>query len=73
MGLRLPHRPGHLVGVVWKVVPGRADRAFPGGTTLLFAILGTLALAAATVVVGAGRQRRIGALPGLLAEPWVGW
>jgi glucose/arabinose dehydrogenase len=48
-------------GVVWRVRPGKADRGFPGGISLLFAAVGTLVLAAATVVVGGfgpGRARR---------------
>lgn len=44
-------------GVVWKVVPGEAPGGFPGGASLLYAILGTLALAGATVGMGFGRDR----------------
>lgn len=44
-------------GVVWRVAPGRAKRPFPGGISLLYAIIGTVVLAAATVVIGAGRSR----------------
>ena len=59
-------------GVVWRVRPGRADRGFPGGISLLYALVGTLILAAATVVVGGigpARSRRPlhGALAGAVA------
>ena len=54
-------------GVVWKVVPGKADSAFPGGTSLLYTLVGTLALAVATVLAAAGRQRTRTAPAGLVA------
>ncbi|HEX6595821.1 MAG TPA: hypothetical protein VF045_02730 [Acidimicrobiales bacterium] len=59
-------------GVVWRVRPGRADRGFPGGISLLYALVGTLILAAATIVVGGigpARSRRPlhGALAGAVA------
>jgi glucose/arabinose dehydrogenase len=59
-------------GVVWRVRPGKADRGFPGGISLLYALIGTLLLAAATVVVGGigpARSRRPldGALAGAVA------
>jgi glucose/arabinose dehydrogenase len=59
-------------GVVWRVRPGKADRGFPGGISLLYALIGTLVLAAATVVVGGigpARSRKVtdGALAGAVA------
>jgi glucose/arabinose dehydrogenase len=59
-------------GVVWRVRPGKADRGFPGGISLLYALVGTLVLGAATVVVGGigpARSRRVadGALAGAVA------
>lgn len=59
-------------GVVWRVRPGRADRGFPGGISLLYALIGTLLLGAAFVavgVIGPGRSRRFveGALAGAVA------
>lgn len=59
-------------GVVWKVVPGEMPGGFPGGTSLLYAILGTLALAGATVVAGIGRTRTRRALDGALAGAVAG-
>jgi glucose/arabinose dehydrogenase len=59
-------------GVVWRVRPGKAERGFPGGISLLYALIGVLVLAIAFVavgVIGAGRGRRPaeGALAGLVA------
>ncbi|HVL05136.1 MAG TPA: PQQ-dependent sugar dehydrogenase [Acidimicrobiales bacterium] len=48
-------------GVVWRVRPGKADRGFPGGISLLYALIGTLLLGAAFVAVGGigpARSRR---------------
>ena len=64
-------------GVVWRVRPGEADRGFPGGISLLYALIGTLLLAAATVVVGGigpARSRRPldGAAAGALAGVVMG-
>lgn len=59
-------------GVVWKVVRGDAPGGFPGGTSLLYALLGTLALAGATVVAGFGRVRTRRALDGVLAGAVAG-
>jgi glucose/arabinose dehydrogenase len=59
-------------GVVWRVRPGKADRGFPGGVSLLYALIGTLVLAIAFVVVGVlgpARSRRPveGAVAGAVA------
>ncbi|MFN2506363.1 MAG: sorbosone dehydrogenase family protein [Acidimicrobiales bacterium] len=59
-------------GVVWRVRAGKAQRGFPGGISLLYALIGTLVLGAATVVVGgigSARSRRPldGALAGAVA------
>ncbi|HVM06078.1 MAG TPA: PQQ-dependent sugar dehydrogenase [Acidimicrobiales bacterium] len=59
-------------GVVWKVVPGKPEGAFPGGISLLFAIAGTLALAAATFVAAVGRQRTRRPVAGLVAGALAG-
>ncbi|MDP9072112.1 MAG: PQQ-dependent sugar dehydrogenase [Actinomycetota bacterium] len=62
-GLKL--EPGS--GVVWKVVAEGDGAGLPGGPSLLYTLLATLTLAAATVVVGAGRARTRRPVDGLLA------
>ncbi len=60
-------------GVVWRVWPGKAERGFPGGISLLYALIGTLVLAAATVIVGGiGRARSRRPLDGALAGAVAG-
>ena len=60
-------------GVVWRVRPGEQDRGFPGGTSLLLALVGTLLLAALTVVVGGiGPARTRRPVDGLLAGAVAG-
>ncbi|HVE46243.1 MAG TPA: hypothetical protein VNA57_05810 [Acidimicrobiales bacterium] len=54
-------------GVIWRVRPGKMPSAFPGGTSLLYALLGIVALAGATVAAGIGRQRSRRPVAGLLA------
>jgi len=39
-------------GVVWRVRPGKAERGFPGGISLLYALIGVLVLAMAGLVAG---------------------
>ena len=45
-------------GVVWKVTADGDGAGLPGGTTVLFALIGTVVLAGATVAAGAGRGGR---------------
>ena len=60
-------------GVVWRVRPGKEDRGFPGGTSLLLAVVGTLLLAALTMVVGGfGPARTRRPVDGLLAGAVAG-
>ena len=59
-------------GVVWKVVAGGDGDGLPGGTTLYYALFGTLALGAGTVAAGLGRQRSRGVVQGLLAGAVAG-
>ena len=70
-------------GVVWRVRPGRAGRGFPGGISLLYALVGTLVLAAVTVVVGGigpfaafgprGPARSLRPLEAPSPARWRGW
>ncbi|MCA1842230.1 MAG: PQQ-dependent sugar dehydrogenase, partial [Actinobacteria bacterium] len=55
-------------GVIWKVTPGRSPGGFPGGPSLGYALIGTVALAGGTVAAGAGRSRTRRAADGL----WTG-
>jgi glucose/arabinose dehydrogenase len=60
-------------GVVWRVRPGKAERGFPGGISLLYTIVGTLVLAALTIVVGGfGPARTRRPVDGLLAGAVAG-
>lgn len=59
-------------GVVWKVLPGKMGRGFPGGISLLFAIAGALVLAVATVVAAAGAARTRRPIAGAIAGAVAG-
>jgi hypothetical protein len=59
-------------GVIWKVTADGGDGGLPGGTTLYYALAGTVILAAGTVAAGAGRQRTRGVPQGLLAGAVAG-
>ncbi|HWC10641.1 MAG TPA: hypothetical protein VG455_05400 [Acidimicrobiales bacterium] len=54
-------------GVIWKVTADGGDGGLPGGTTLYYAMGGTVVLAAGTVAAGVGRQRSRRVPQGLLA------
>ena len=59
-------------GVVWKVTADGGDGGLPGGTTLYYALAGTVVLAGGTVAAGAGRQRTRRIPHGLLAGAVAG-
>jgi glucose/arabinose dehydrogenase len=59
-------------GVIWKVTADGDGDGLPGGTTLYYALAGTVVLAAATVAAGAGRQRSRRLPEGLLAGAAAG-
>ena len=54
-------------GIIWKVTADGGDGGLPGGTTLYYALAGTVVLAGGTVAAGAGRQRSRRVPQGLLA------
>jgi glucose/arabinose dehydrogenase len=59
-------------GVIWKVTANGDGDGLPGGTTLYYALLGTVVLAGATVLAGAGRQPGRRLPEGLLAGAVAG-
>ena len=59
-------------GVIWKVTANGDGGGLPGGTTLYYALAGTVVLAGLTVLAGAGRQRTRRAPEGLLAGAVAG-
>jgi glucose/arabinose dehydrogenase/uncharacterized membrane protein YagU involved in acid resistance len=59
-------------GVIWKVTADGGDGGLPGGTTLYYALAGTVVLAAATLALGAGRERTRRVPHGLLAGAVAG-
>ncbi|MDQ4133016.1 MAG: PQQ-dependent sugar dehydrogenase, partial [Actinomycetota bacterium] len=59
-------------GVVWRVTPNGGGGGLPGGTSLYYALAGTVVLAGATVAAGAGRQRTRPVAGGLLAGAVAG-
>lgn len=54
-------------GVVWRIAPGRAGAEIPGGISLLFTLLATLALGVGTFVLIRGNRDRVPLVPALLA------
>jgi uncharacterized membrane protein YagU involved in acid resistance len=59
-------------GVIWKVTADGGDGGLPGGTTLYYALGGTILLAVGTVAAGIGRQRTRKVSQGLVAGAVAG-
>ncbi|HJQ89756.1 MAG TPA: hypothetical protein VJ820_20100, partial [Propionibacteriaceae bacterium] len=54
-------------GVVWRITPGQDGAGIPGGISLLYTIIGTLALGIVTFTLIRGARDRVPLVRGLLA------